>query len=118
MKKYVSYGEHKFEIVESVPKGYFIWNIGKNMVDGYLPLCKLKEIQDFKGGKSIELDTLKAIKIKDSQKILEATKEGGGTLKSIKRYVAKYKNHKNAWKSYCADGLEKIIPVLETIKWD
>lgn len=29
-----------FELVDRVPRGYLIWNIGKNMVDGYLPLSQ------------------------------------------------------------------------------
>ena len=34
--------EHQYEVVDCVPKGYRIWPIGKNMLDGYLPLCKLR----------------------------------------------------------------------------
>lgn len=32
---------HSFELVDRVPLGYSIWNIGENMADGYLPLCRL-----------------------------------------------------------------------------
>ena len=31
----------KFEVVDFVPAGYEIWNIGHNMIDGYLPLCRM-----------------------------------------------------------------------------
>lgn len=29
----ISNNRHTFEIVDSVPPGYQIWNIGKNMID-------------------------------------------------------------------------------------
>ena len=47
---------HTFEVVEEVPLGYEIWNIGKNMIDGYLPLCRLSSQQAFPGGRSIEAE--------------------------------------------------------------
>lgn len=32
---------HTFEIVEKIPSGFFIWNIGENMKrDDYIPLCE------------------------------------------------------------------------------
>ena len=49
-----------FEIVEKIPAGFFIWNIGDNMGhDEYIPLCKDLHKEDF------EIDTtdLKAIKL-------------------------------------------------------
>lgn len=38
---------HTFELVDHVPLGYSIWNIGKNMADGYLPLCRLAAVQPY-----------------------------------------------------------------------
>ena len=33
--------EDIFEIVEKIPEGFFIWNIGENMgSDAYIPLCQ------------------------------------------------------------------------------
>ena len=55
-----------FEIVEKIPKNYFVWNIGKNMVDGYIPLCKSSQ----PGNKEcfeIDLTSLKAIKLPDDE---------------------------------------------------
>ena len=62
--------EHTFQLVDFVPFGYEIWNIGKNMPKGYLPLCRLSAYQPFPGGRNIEVDRLKAIKIKGAQLIL------------------------------------------------
>lgn len=49
-----------FEILEKIPSGFFVWNIGDNMGhDEYIPLCKDLHKEDF------EIDTtdLKAIKL-------------------------------------------------------
>ena len=35
-KKTITDGKDTFELVDYVPLGYRIWNIGKNMIDGYL----------------------------------------------------------------------------------
>ena len=75
MKTIIS-GEYTFEIVESIPRNYFIWNIGKNMIDGYLPLCSLAGKQPFKGAQCIDVGSLRAIKIDEAQIILAAI--GGG----------------------------------------
>ena len=69
-----------FELVGFVPRGYQIWNIGENMLDGYLPLCRLKARQPFDGAREIETDTLKAIKIDGAQTILKAVGGGQNTI--------------------------------------
>lgn len=52
----------KFEVVSKIPTGYEIWNIGKNMVDGYIPLAEVD-------GYEIIPETLKAIRIEDAQEL-------------------------------------------------
>ena len=57
-----------FEIVDKIPSGFFVWNIGENMgSDEYIPLA-----QDLKPGdkESFEINpyTLKAIKL-DSEEV-------------------------------------------------
>ena len=76
---------HTFELVDRVPLGYSIWNIGENMADGYLPLCRLAAVQPFPGGRSIEVDTLKAIKCEGAQEILAAAGWGPETLDEMER---------------------------------
>ena len=71
-KKTITHGGHTFELVDHIPQGYTIWNIGKNMIDGYLPLCRLAYFQPFPGARNIEVDTLKAIKCDGAQVILAA----------------------------------------------
>ncbi len=72
MKTTITHNGHDFELVERIPVNYRIWNIGKHMIDGYLPLCELlaPKLQPFDGGCSINIETLKAIKIDTAQDIL------------------------------------------------
>lgn len=37
MREYLRKGNDVFEIVDTVPLGYSIWNIGHNMPDGFCP---------------------------------------------------------------------------------
>lgn len=116
--KAVTSGNYVFEVVESVPVGYQIWNIGKNMIDGYLPLCKLKECQSFEGGRSIEVDTLKAIKIDGAQTILAAIGGGQDTIKSMERYIKRYSNSNKRYTQMKVQRMEKALEVMYQIKWD
>lgn len=110
---------HTFELVEIVPRGYLIWNIGKNMADGYLPLCRLCAVQPFQGGRNIEGDTLKAIKCEGAQIILEATHSGADTLAAMERYIKKHQNAKDgSWERKCVENCKKALPYMRQIKWD
>ena len=79
-----------FEVVESVPRGYQIWNIGKNMIDGYLPLCKLNAVQPFEGAQCIDENALKAIKTEHAQIILAACGRGPCTVAQMEQFIEKH----------------------------
>ena len=52
-----------FEIVDKIPTGFFVWNIGDNMGhDEYIPVCQDLRPGD-KGSFEINARTLKAIKL-------------------------------------------------------
>ena len=52
-----------FEIVEKIPAGFFVWNIGDNMgLDEYIPICVDLHPED-KDSYEINASTLKAIKL-------------------------------------------------------
>ena len=53
---------YKFEVVDKIPFGYIVWNIGDNMVPGYLPVCMTKP-----GTYEIRPETLKAIALPASE---------------------------------------------------
>ena len=109
MEKITS-GQHEFELVAHVPHGYIVWNIGKNMIDGYLPLCRLAAAQPFPGGRNIETHTLKAIKTEHAQTILAATIIGPGTAKKMEDYI---KKHPNKWG---VDRMKAALPYMRQIK--
>lgn len=58
-----------FEVVDKIPNGYIVWNIGDNMVDGYIPLAMPM------GDYEINPWLLKAIKIDDASD-LKLLREG------------------------------------------
>lgn len=104
-----------FELVEEFPLGYHIWNIGKNMRDGYLPLCRLRFFQPFPGAQEIEPDTLKAIKSDGAQVILAAIGYGPETPKEMEQYIAKHdKDPSHIW---IVQRMEKALPFMREIKW-
>ena len=52
-----------FEIIEKIPDGFFVWNIGENMgSDEYIPICEDLHPED-KENFEINTSTLKAIKL-------------------------------------------------------
>lgn len=106
---------HTFELVDRVPLGYSIWNIGKNMADGYLPLCRLAAVQPFPGGRSIEVDTLKAIKCEGAQEILAAAGLGPETLDEMERYIKK--NEKKPNRQLAVERMKKALPFMRKLKW-
>lgn len=64
---------HVFEIVEKIPAGFFIWNIGENMgTHEYIPLCEDLHPEN-KDDYSINPETLKAVKSCFKQRTLLST---------------------------------------------
>ena len=99
-----------FEVVESVPQGFKIWNIGYHMVDGYIPLCEPIE----KGSYTINPNTLKAIKYDKAQELLNCVGAGYcGTLKECESYLKRKKQS-----SYHSNKCLKALPLLKELKWN
>lgn len=63
---------HTFEIVETFPHGYNVWNIGRRNFDFecYIPLAKPKATK-YRFQNCIDPETLKAIKVKDEKTALK-----------------------------------------------
>ena len=79
----ITSGSHEFEVVEKMPKDYVIWNIGDNMVDGYLPICLCD-------GFNVTVSSLKAIKIDDAEELKllrECAGYGVENLKACNRAI-------------------------------
>ena len=118
MRESITHNGDTFEIVEEFPLGYEIWNIGKNMLDGYLPLCRLSQKQPFGGGRCIEIDTLKAIKCNGAQAILAAIGGGVNTLNDMENYISKHQNAKpDSYEHLKVQRIQKALPFMYQIKW-
>lgn len=60
-----------FTVVDGFPNStYSVWNIGDNMIDGYLPLCQRDPYQEYWQMK-VRLNTLCAIDMRDDPELLE-----------------------------------------------
>ena len=91
-----------YEVVSTRPFGYEIWNIGKNnALEGYLPFCRLSARQPFPGGRTIETDTLRALKF------------GPGNSTEMKKFIKKHE--RNPRKSWECERMRAAIPYLEKI---
>lgn len=88
--KRIACGEYIFEVIDEIPCGYEFWNIGKNMIEGYLPLCRLSAIQPFEGGRCVDVDSLKAIKLDGAQTVLAASIHGQTSVEAMEKYLARY----------------------------
>ena len=107
-------GEHIFEIVDFVPYGYKIWNIGKNMIDGYLPLVQAGGYD----GCQVNTQTMKAIKIEGAQKILAAIGNGQQTISDMEKYIEKHSNSNNEYKRSQVERMKEALPIMYCIKWN
>ena len=78
---------HTFEVVEKIPPGYMVWNIGENMgFDEYIPICERSKPND-PDDYSIKVTTLKAIRLKpsDVQTLREAAAWSVPTLAAAEK---------------------------------
>ena len=79
---YLSERTDIFEIVEKIPQGFFVWNIGENMgTHEYIPVCQDLHPED-KTNFEINIATLKAVKVTPDEwkKINKAAAWGIGNL--------------------------------------
>ena len=76
-----------FEIVEKIPVGFFVWNIGENMgTHEYIPVCEDLHPED-KDNYEINTATLKAVKVAPDEweKLDKAANWGVGNLKQAEK---------------------------------
>ena len=104
-----------FEIVEKIPAGFFVWNIGDNMgLDEYIPICKDLHPED-KENFEIDAASLKAIKLSINEvKALRQAANWGVNSKATAEKALKSKR-----KGYNADRKRKAaaatIEIFERI---
>ena len=76
-----------FEIIEKIPVGFFVWNIGENMgTHEYIPVCEDLHPED-KDDYSINPATLKAVRVspEEWEKLDKAANWGVGNLKQAEK---------------------------------
>ena len=76
-----------FEIVEKIPVGFFVWNIGENMgTHEYIPVCEDLHPED-KDNYEINTATLKAVKVAPDEweKLDKAANWGVGNIKQAEK---------------------------------
>lgn len=104
-----------FEIVEKIPRNFFIWNIGENMGHPeYIPLC-IDMYPEDRDNYEINTRTLKAIKLPAEEvKLLRAAAHWGITSKTEaeKALKSKRKGGVSDKKRYHA---EKTIDIFNRI---
>lgn len=109
------FGKDTFEIVEKIPVGFFVWNIGKNMgSDNYIPLCEDLHPED-RENYEINRYTLKAIKLcAEEVKLLRAAAGWGITSKAAAEKALRSKrkgyisNHKREAASAAIEIFNRI----------
>ena len=113
------YPTYTFRLVDSVPPGHMIWNIGKlHMPEDYLPLCKLSFFQPYPGGRSIDVETLLAIKTNGAHIILDAIGYGPHTPDEMEKYIEKHKAAKPGSCRYEeVKRMKAALPYMRKIRW-
>ena len=106
-----SWNVHRFKIWEKlsdVPATWFVWNIGKNMPIGWLPLARC--IDPHNRPYDIDPDSLIAVPIKEAQTILDGVGLCGGSLEKMEKAINR--NKKRGYK-HNAERLEKAWQLLK-----
>lgn len=107
--------KHTFEIVDKIPTGFFVWNIGDNMeTNEYIPLCEKLRPND-KDNYDINLTTLKAIKLDpETVKILrEAAHYGLTNKRSIEMTLKRTPKSARAKRKF--ELAKQVIGIFEKI---
>ena len=106
---------HKFQIVDKIPVGFYIWNIGENMgSDEWIPLA-----QDLKPGDKenfeINPDTLKAIRLnpEEVQILRKAAGVGVNSLKTAEKALKR--KRRGYWSDRKRKEAENTIEIFRRI---
>lgn len=104
-----------FEIVEKIPAGFFVWNIGDNMgLDEYIPICEDLHPED-KDNYEINPNTVKAIKlsIEEVKALRKAASVGINSKKTAERALKS--KRRGYWSDRKRTEAEKTIDIFKRI---
>lgn len=104
-----------YEVVEKIPSGFFVWNIGENMGDDeYIPICEDLHPED-KENFEIDTTSLKAIKLPiDEVKALREAAHIGIVSKKTAEKALKSKR-RGYWSDRKRAEAEKTIDIFKRI---
>ena len=104
-----------FEVVEKIPEGFFVWNIGENMGDDeYIPICEDLHPED-KDNYEINPNTVKAIKlsVQEVKALREAAHVGINSKKTAERALKS--KRRGYWSDRKRAEAEKTIDIFKRI---
>ena len=104
-----------FEIVEKIPAGFFVWNIGENMgTDEYIPICEDLHPED-KDNYEINTSTLKAIRLsrEDVEALREAAHVGIVSKKTAEKALKS--KRRGYWSDRKRAEAEKTMDIFKRI---
>lgn len=107
-----SFNENVFQIVDRIPAGFFIWNIGANMKSTeWIPLCENLHPED-KEDYSINPDTLKAIKLPENevQLLRDAAQFGINSLATAEKALKSHR--RGSMSDRKRDRAKKVIDIF------
>lgn len=103
---------HTYEIVDKIPTGFFVWNIGANMSnDEYIPLCQSANT----GICDIRTDTLKAIKLDKRDVMILRKAAAYGVNDRTTAKAAMNREAKSQMQKTKKQLAEKAFPIFEKI---
>lgn len=117
-KEIIRNENNAFEVVDTFPVGYKVWNIGAhNMPAGYLPLCKPKWSQSLGGFYKVEADSLKAMRTDYAAEILNAVGCGAGTVAEMQDFLKKHaKAKEGTYAARCCNRIITALPYLQELE--
>ena len=104
-----------YEVVEKIPAGFFVWNIGENMgTDEYIPICEDLHPED-KDNYEINTRTLKAIRLslEDVEALRKAAHVGIVSKKTAEKALKS--KRKGYWSDRKRAEAEKTIDIFKRI---
>ena len=104
-----------FEIVEKIPAGFFVWNIGENMgTDEYIPICEDLHPED-KDNCEINTSTLKAIRLscEEVETLREAASVGINSKQTAERALKS--KRRGYWSDRKRAEAKKTIDIFNRI---
>lgn len=104
-----------FKIVDKIPPGFFVWNIGENMChDEYIPICQDLRPGD-KDNYEINPNTLKAIKLisEEVQLLRKAAGIGINSMETAEKAINS--KRRGRWSDRKRAEAEKVIDIFRRI---